>query len=285
MSAPTSRIASCRSASSWDLVPSRLTIYFKAWIGPDLVSHLTLIDRRNAHEHRIIDAKVAKFVREGRTLSIVLGPGQLHIFDQSSGRTQRVAFREYVAGHALDDDTALATREGPHFYRNGTLWLLAPPAEIRTHEVWYRHSQAELHKRLATPFFVFCYAPLIIAIAFFTERTGRRASLQLGVMPLTITCAHIALIVLFETGVRTGPGVVFLAYFLLAGIAAAAAGLIHLHDSGKARELAHWPRAWAGRTAAALFKLGDGLPIRLRSAMLRCRLPAGRAAKYSRDIT
>jgi lipopolysaccharide export LptBFGC system permease protein LptF len=96
-----------------DLVPSRLTMFFKEWREPDVVSQISLYDRRDEAEHRVIDAQAARFVRDGRSLSIVLGAGTLHTFDVASGRarksssvtspsrTRSISTRSSRAGHGL----------------------------------------------------------------------------------------------------------------------------------------------------------------------------------------
>ncbi len=226
-----------------DVMPSRLTIYLKSWAEPDLASRISLYDRRDEQEHKIIDAKLGRFVRQGDALTIVFRDGTLHTFEVSSGRMQSVAFREFAVNYELRTDPATPARRVPQFYEQGTLALYAPSAEVRADPVLLRRSQAEFHKRLATPFFALCYASLIIAAAFFLDRTGRRASAFLGVLPLTLCCGHIGLIVLFETGVRAGPGVVFAAYALLAGLVAFGAVLIHMHNSGRLPRFVLVPRA------------------------------------------
>jgi lipopolysaccharide export system permease protein len=268
-----------------DIVPARLTVYFKNWAEPDVAAQISLYDRRDDREHRVIDAKLGKFVRQGGSLSIVFQNGTLHTFDRANGAAQAIAFREFAVNYELRADPAAARRPGPLFYEQGTGALIAPSAEVRARGAEFRRSQAELHKRLATPFFVLCYASLIIAAAFFIERTGRRISAFLAVLPLTLCCGHIAFIVLFETGVRAGPGVVFLAYALLAAGVAAGAGIIQMHDSGQAWRLGRGPRAWARWAAAVSFRMRGDRPMRLRSAMLRLDLPVRHAAKHPRDMT
>lgn len=240
-----------------DLEPARLTLYFNEWIATDLAAHVSLYDRRDEREHRVINARLGKFVREGRTLSIVFQNGNLLRFDAASGRAQSVAFREFVTGYAPDANADLARRPAPQFYEQGTAWLLAPPREVREHPDEYRRSQAELHKRLAAPLFVLCYAPLVVGFAFFLNRTGHGVSAFLSVMPLVLSCAHIALIVLFETGVRSGPAVVFLGYSILLALAAAGMGLIQLHEAGRAPVLAHWWRQRLERCTGVLRHLSS----------------------------
>ncbi len=266
-----------------DILPSRLTIYLKSWAEPDLAARISLYDRRDDHEHKIIDAKLGRFVRQGDALTIVFRDGMLHTFEVASGRTQSVAFREFAVNYELRVDPAAPARRVPQFYEQDTLALYAPSAGVRADPVQFRRSQAELHKRMAAPFFVLCYASLIIAAAFFLDRTGRRASVFLGVLPLTLCCGHIALIVLFETGVRAGPGVVFAAYALLAGFVVFGAALIHMHDSGRLPKFAPGLRARLGRAAGALALAGGAPPIPLRPALSRPRWARGRAASAERS--
>lgn len=266
-----------------DVIPSRLTLYLKSWAEPDLASRISLYDRRDDQEHKIIDAKLGRFLRRGDTLTIVFRDGNLHTFDVSGGRMRSVAFREFAVNYELRTDPAASGRRVPQFYEQGTLALVGPPADVRADAAQFRRSQAELHKRLATPFFVLCYASLIIAAAFFLDRTGRRASMYLGVLPLALCCGHIGLIVLFETGVRAGPGVVFAAYALLAGFFAAGAALIQMHDSGRLPRFALGPRARFGRESGAL-ALADGAPpARVGPAMFRPRWARAHATSAERS--
>jgi lipopolysaccharide export LptBFGC system permease protein LptF len=234
-----------------DLVPSRLTIYFREWSAPDVVSQITIFDRRNDAEHRVIDAKAARFVRDGRSLSIVLGAGSLHAFDVASGRTRRVEFGTFTLEHPLDFDPELARRPRPLFYVQSTGWLFSPPAEIRADESWYRRSQAELHKRLATPAFAICYALIVIGLVLLTDRTGRGGSALLFVLPVALSCTHVALIVLFETGVRAGAGMVVFGYVTLAALAAGGALLIEWQQSNFSPAFAARVNALLRRRAAA----------------------------------
>jgi lipopolysaccharide export LptBFGC system permease protein LptF len=214
-----------------DLVPSRLTMFFKEWREPDVVSQISLYDRRDEAEHRVIDAQAARFVRDGRSLSIVLGAGTLHTFDVASGRARKIEFSNFTLAHSLDFNPELARRPWPLFYVQSTAWLAWPPAEIRANASWHRRSQAELHKRIATPFFALSYALIVIGLVFLIDRTGRSGSALLFVLPVALSCVHVALIVLFETGVRAGPARVAFAYFLLALLAAGGAALIQSQQS------------------------------------------------------
>ena len=113
-----------------DVMPSRVTIYFKAWVDDDVVSAPFLLRREGQGKSVVIEARYARFERKGRRMALLFLNGHISNFDRRDGSVQLVRFKKYLVRMPLPAVRGAGQRR-PEAYERSTAWLLSPPPAAR----------------------------------------------------------------------------------------------------------------------------------------------------------
>lgn len=196
-----------------DVVPGKLTIQFRHRIDRDTLGLVFIADRRDPEVERILTAREAHFTRVGSQTIINLGRGHLQNFPRGGEASKIVAYDRYVL--VVDSSDQKAQRPAALPYERDILSLLDPTAAERAVPELRRRLLSEAHKRLVTPFLTLAYCVVILGVMLSRFAFGwRRTQIAVGLFVL-FACEHIAILIMFDTGVRYSELVLAFGYLLV----------------------------------------------------------------------